>query len=518
MLRYTGWKGLLRLLLGLAVFIAPLARAQEPVDSHVRIVRLSYREGDVQLISGQGSGSENATLNTPITEGNQLRTADGRAEVQFEDGSTIRIAPDSQLTFTQLARLSSGAAVTSVDLENGEAEFQVSRHDDDGVFAVHVGPRVIALKHSSHFRVTNTSSEPLQVVVWKGEVVVRDPDSGKEISVKKNETFSQDALDAGRYDLEKGIDADELDQWSAQREDYLNRYSASNSGYSGFSNYQYGTSDLNYYGQYYNIPGYGYLWQPNGVNLGWDPFANGWYTYSPQFGYMWVSAYPWGWVPFHYGHWIFVQGYGWLWQPGNFANFIRSPRIVNPPAGFHAPVPPAAGARASGPVGPSGNGFVGNASGTPGSRSFSHIPGDRRVITNDDFPDRGNASQQGQPANGGSQNGRNDAGRDFQNRQHANGNDAAPRRMESPSMHTERPVAPQQAPMQHNEAAPQQHSVEPRTVTPPPSRPPMASAPVRTYSPPAVSRPAPAMSSAPRSLSPPPAALHSAPSSGGRVR
>jgi hypothetical protein len=308
-------------------------------DSQARIVRLSYVEGDVQH-AHQGSGFENATMNVPIVEGDQLRAgSDGWAEIEFEDGSTIRLAPESAIGFSELRLLSSGGTATSVDLDQGEAEFKVTRHDE-GEFQVTVRNKTIVLKHSSRFRVTTMNSDPLEVVVWKGEVGIQDRNAGKEIAVKKKETFAQDLLDPSRYDLEKGVEADGLDQWSTQRDEYLSTYAKSNNHAN--SPYQYGISDLNYYGQYYDVPGYGNMWQPYGVNIGWDPFANGYWSSAPG-GYIWVSSYPWGWMPYRFGHWQFVNGYGWLWQPGSWNTWNYCPPVRNAPPGFRPPTPPAPG-------------------------------------------------------------------------------------------------------------------------------------------------------------------------------
>ena len=39
--------------------------------------------------------------------------------------------------------------------------------------------------------------------------------------------------------------------------------------------------------------------------------------FYPATGYMWASAYPWGWLPYHYGSWAFIGGgVGWAWVPG----------------------------------------------------------------------------------------------------------------------------------------------------------------------------------------------------------
>ena len=90
-------------------------------ESHVRIVRLSYIEGAVTIDRNTGQ-FEKAIVNLPITEGTKLRTsAEGRAEVEFEDGSTMRLAPDTNVQFTKLALRDSGGKLSIADLESGTA-------------------------------------------------------------------------------------------------------------------------------------------------------------------------------------------------------------------------------------------------------------------------------------------------------------------------------------------------------------------------------------------------------------
>jgi hypothetical protein len=358
----------------LTVLLVPVAQAQdeygdqEPTSaSQARIVRLSYIEGSVQLASD--NGTENATMNVPLIEGDQLSTgSNGWAEVQLEDGSTIRLAPSTQMTFAELGRDSSGSTLTTVDLDQGEAEFNVSRHDNQ--FAVTVGARTIVLNHSGRFRVSSTNQDPLDIVVFKGEVNLKDPDSGEQVAVKKGETFTLDPMDPDHYALDKEAEADDLDDWSQQRDDALNSYGATEVASNVQSPYQYGFNDLNYYGAYYDVPGYGWLWQPTGAGLGWDPFMNGYWTLTP-YGYCWVSAYPWGWMPYRYGQWVFVNGRGWMWQPGGWHGWWRRPRLANTPPGFRPPAPPPVRTVVSNPRFPAIHG-------EPSDRR------PRRVFTNDD--------------------------------------------------------------------------------------------------------------------------------------
>src|ERR1700726_5230438 len=121
-------------------------------DSHVRIVRLSYIEGGVQISHGAGQTYEKAIVNLPIAEGAKLKTSDGRAEVEFEDGSTLRIIPDSVIEFPQLSLRDSGAKVSGVEVKSGTAYVNFVGSKDDE-FSVRFGREKIAVAHSAHLRV-----------------------------------------------------------------------------------------------------------------------------------------------------------------------------------------------------------------------------------------------------------------------------------------------------------------------------------------------------------------------------
>src|SRR5438094_5444817 len=96
-------------------------------DSQVRIVRLSQVDGDVQADRNTGQGFEKAFLNMPVTQGMKLRTnTDGRAEIEFEDGSTLRIVPHTIVVFPELSLRDSGAKATGVRVQDGTAELTLS--------------------------------------------------------------------------------------------------------------------------------------------------------------------------------------------------------------------------------------------------------------------------------------------------------------------------------------------------------------------------------------------------------
>ena len=77
-------------------------------------------------------------------------------------------------------------------------------------------------------------------------------------------------------------------------------------------------SDLAPYGSWYEVPTYGWVWQPAvvTVNPGWAPYCHGGSWTWSNYGWYWNSAYSWGWAPFHYGRWCTYPGLGWCWAPG----------------------------------------------------------------------------------------------------------------------------------------------------------------------------------------------------------
>ncbi|HTD23004.1 MAG TPA: DUF6600 domain-containing protein [Terriglobales bacterium] len=319
----------------LALYLTPAAAW---ADSHARIVRLSYVEGDVQIDRADGQGFQRAFLNLPITQGSRLQTHDdGRAEIEFEDGSTLRLVPDTNLNFDQLGLRDSGAKFTFVTLEQGTAYFDLREKGKDEFTITAGSGQRLELPRSSRFRV-NVNPTGIKLAVFDGEVEFQGPD--KPVAVKKNETLDTDRTD--RFYTSKNVIPEPYDSWMQERDQYRKQYS-SNSAYNLSSPYLYGRADLNYYGNYFDSP-YGYLWRPWSAGSTWDPFLDGAWVFYPGSGYTWVSAHPWGWLPYHYGSWIYFEPYGWCWQPSRvWNNWLPVAIIRNPRPGFIPPRPPTNG-------------------------------------------------------------------------------------------------------------------------------------------------------------------------------
>jgi hypothetical protein len=152
------------LLLSVASLTAPAF-----ADSQARVVRLSEVHGEVQVDRNTGRGFEKAFLNLPITQGLKLQTKhDGRAEVEFEDGSTLRVTPDSVIGFPQLSLHDSGAKVSAVHLQEGSAyvKFAGAKGDE---FTLTFAHEKLSLAHSAHLRIGMADTKAT-LAVFSGDV------------------------------------------------------------------------------------------------------------------------------------------------------------------------------------------------------------------------------------------------------------------------------------------------------------------------------------------------------------
>ncbi len=330
----------------IAAFVLLAGSLAAVADSHVRIVRLSSVEGQVQMDRAAGPGLERAILNTPIVEGTRLVTgSDGLAEIEFENQSALRLTEDSEVKFSKLVMNDAGVKIDQIEVVKGLVYLDAASKGDD-VYRLMVGSNSFLVRRDTEMRLS-AGPDQIQVAVFKGEVQLEN--QPQPVTVGKKETLTLAGNNGANYTVGKSIEPVRFDAWNKEREAYSNTY-AENEGVGG-PNRAYGLQDLNYYGNFFYAGGYGYVWQPFGfanAMMNWSPYNNGAWMFYPGMGYAWASAYPWGWLPFHYGSWAFINGAGWAWLPGSnyggqwYASSFQSvPRVTRAPAGWTAATPPA---------------------------------------------------------------------------------------------------------------------------------------------------------------------------------
>lgn len=277
-----------------------------------RTARLSDSEGEVKVYRGDLLAFPQAFVNMPIVEGMRIVTGStGRAEVQFDDGSVARLAPNSSLLIAKLGSTNDGLYFTSIDALTGLTYYEFNAQS--GQYTLGVGPETVVPQDNAVIRV-DMDNIPYQIADMQGDLQLLN---GTDLitTMQSGSNVSFDPSNPQGYEVSDSIPPNSWDQWNANRDADLAELASSGSQSASSDNSAW--NELNYYGDWYNVPGYGEGWSPAGVGENWDPYGSGWWGYYPTWGYTWISGNPWGWWPYHCGYWNWFGGYGWVWFPGN---------------------------------------------------------------------------------------------------------------------------------------------------------------------------------------------------------
>src|SRR5690349_2289345 len=206
-----------------ALLISALLAVSAFADSQVRIVRLSDLNGDVLIDRGAGQGFERALLNMPIVQGTTLWTkgADARAEVEFENGSAVRLAPGSQIAFPQLSLRDSGVKASTVNVSQGTVYFMI-RKDKQDDFQAQFGRETVDAPKSADFRV-DVAQDQVKLAVTKGDLEVQDPAGTVKIAKDKTATFE---LANDTSTVAKGVTPEPFDEWNKDESEFQHQYAS----------------------------------------------------------------------------------------------------------------------------------------------------------------------------------------------------------------------------------------------------------------------------------------------------
>jgi hypothetical protein len=272
-----------------------------------RAVRLSSVDGAVQVSQGTEVLADHALVNTPLFEGMTVTTGDdGRAEVQFEDGSVARIPPESALTLSVLR-----PGESELTLENGMGYFEM-QDGATGSMRVRFGSDVVKGSGFTVLRVKLDEGAG-DLAVFSGNAHI-DSTSGVSMDVRGGESVS-----LGNFTLSESIEPDSWDAWNSDRDQAITTADVgatpATDSMPNSENPAWG--DLNSNGTWYDVPDQGYVWSPyEASDAGWDPYGMGYWMFTPGYGYIWVSGYRWGFMPYQCGAWNWYNSFGWGWAPG----------------------------------------------------------------------------------------------------------------------------------------------------------------------------------------------------------
>jgi len=300
-----------------------------PPDPPARVARLSFVFGSVYFQPAGESDWVAAVANRPLTTGDSL-WADAGSRAELHVGSTaIRVGQNTGVTLLEVSdrvlqlRVAQGSVILS------------TRHFEDGEIVEMDTPNLAfnALAPGKYRVDVNQDGTATSTAVLRGAGQVNG--GGRAYDVVEGQQARFEGLDTLSYEIAPVPVPDAFDSWSGDRDRREDRAVSANYVSREVTGYE----DLDANGQWSVAAGYGPVWTPVGVPVGWAPYRYGHWAWIEPWGWTWVDDQPWGFAPFHYGRWAFVGG-TWVWVPGPVvARPVYAPALVafvggGPGAGF----------------------------------------------------------------------------------------------------------------------------------------------------------------------------------------
>ncbi len=295
-----------------------LAQDRDEEDPPGRVARMNYAQGSVTFQPGGEGDWVNAVPNRPLTSGDNLWTDEGsRAELHV-GSSAMRLGPETSLTLLDL-----DDRTTQIRLSQGTIILRVRHLDDGDLFEVDTPNLAFTLQRTGEYRIdVNGNGDATTVGVWNGRGEVTG--GGYSYSIVAGQSARFSGTDQLNYDIAQLPGADDFDNWAFQRDHREDGAESANYVSPEMTGYE----DLDDYGRWQYIGGYGTVWVPSGVASDWAPYRNGHWVYVDPWGWTWVEDEPWGFAPFHYGRWAYADS-RWCWVPGPVAvRPVYAPALV----------------------------------------------------------------------------------------------------------------------------------------------------------------------------------------------
>ena len=280
----------------------------------VRMARFGLVQGKVAWRPSPSAEWVAAVDNIPCRQGSQILVSPGgKAELQFDDGSILRLGSGAFATlatlysdkngeFTEI-KLNDGLA--SLTLRNQYSLYQVDT--PDASFKAY-GPAKLRCGVSKGVEIADRGGH-CEVDGSKGQVTLNpnqylylnDPNAEMRVASAPH--------------------PDAWDNYSSQRDEYWDHRSPNEP-----KDIALVSGNLDEYGDWNRDPKYGNVWYPHVSRADWRPYSEGHWTWVSPYGWTWVGDESWGWAPYHYGTWVH-ESRGWGWCPGP-ENQCWSPAVV----------------------------------------------------------------------------------------------------------------------------------------------------------------------------------------------
>ena len=289
----------------IVTFVALLACGMAAADPPARVARMANIGGPVSFSPAGEDEWVLATANRPLITGDRV-WADAGARAELQIGSlAVRLGSQTSITILNL-----DDRVAQFQLAQGALNVRVRRMDPGQTVEVDTPLLALSLRHPGIYRIdVDAASAATSIAVVNGEGEAYGEGAAYTISGGQWYRFADSALRDYQYDALPPADA--FDAWTRERDRREDNPVAARY----VSPDVIGYSDLDEYGTWSTVEGYGNVWVPTSVASDWSPYREGRWAWIEPWGWTWVDDAPWGFAPFHYGRWAYARE-RWCWVPG----------------------------------------------------------------------------------------------------------------------------------------------------------------------------------------------------------
>src|SRR5437867_2992013 len=251
-----------QLLLSMFLLASPASAQGDRREGSV--ARVSLIHGDVAMMRGDTEEWATAVVNTPLVVGDAISTGDNsQAEIQLDYAHVLRLAEHAQV---RIANLTDNQI--QLQLAQGLADFVTLWKSDSEVEVDTPNVAVCPLGEGA-YRLHVASEAETLVTVRRGGANVAA--SGGSANLDMNQQMIIRGNDEAEYEVQPARPPDDWDHWNQDRDREIIEAQSWQHANTRFT----GANDLDRYGHWVSVPGYGWCWTPYVTSADWVPYLDG---------------------------------------------------------------------------------------------------------------------------------------------------------------------------------------------------------------------------------------------------
>ncbi|HUT07971.1 MAG TPA: DUF6600 domain-containing protein [Candidatus Latescibacteria bacterium] len=290
---------------------APPQDTQDAKYTNESIAHMSFVEGKAFVQRASDLGYEEAALNMPVSEGDRIGTADGRAEIHFGKGNYIRLDSNTKIDVLNLPKKEDD--ITRLRVWSGNVYLIVGTLKKEKGIELHTADSSFFILDRGIYRVDVRENRDTEIQVYQGLIEAAGEEGSTLLKASQRLEVSEGRF-ASKPSSFIAVANDGFDKFNESRNSVTGRQYAKSYLPEELSDFE---GELEENGEWMYLAPYGNVWVPGGVDENWRPYNDGRWSWLPLSGWTWWPYEPWGWSTSHYGRWHWGLDLGWYWIPMN---------------------------------------------------------------------------------------------------------------------------------------------------------------------------------------------------------